>query len=219
MTGRDLVTIRVVAEYCGVKQHVVRRWTDIGLLRCQRSPGGTRLFDMAVVRQAHAVGDLRGGGYRRPAVQRIWAQVVQDGSGCWTFTGGLTGGGYGQVRADDRGQGTHRVMFEAVMGPVPAELDLDHLCRNRACCNPAHLEPVTTRVNLLRGTGFSARNAVKTHCIHGHEFTEANTMREKYGRKCRTCHNAHEAARRARQHALAPAAVRQWHAAPAKAAS
>lgn len=207
----SLVTIGTVAEYCGVKQCVVRRWTDIGLLPCQRSAGGTRLFDMTVVKQAHAVGDLRGDRYHRPAVQRIWAQVTQDESGCWTFTGGLTLAGYGQIRADDRGQGTHRFMYEAVLGPVPAGLDLDHLCRNRACCNPAHLEPVTTRVNILRGVGVSARNAAKTHCIRGHEFTEANTMREKDGRRCRICHNAGEAARRARQRALSGEAVRQWH--------
>ncbi len=215
----SLVMIRVVADYCGVKQGVVRRWADIGLLRCTRTPGGTRLFDMDVVRQAHAVGDLRGEGYRRPAVQRIWAQVLQDESGCWTFTGRLTGGGYGRIRADDRDQPTHRFMYEALLGPVPAELDIDHLCRNRACCNPAHLEPVPPRVNLLRGTGYAARNARKTHCIHGHEFTEANTMRSKRGRRCRTCHNADDAAHRARQRARESTAIRQWHAAPVKAAS
>ena len=74
------------------------------------------------------------------------------------------------------------------VGEIPDGLSIDHLCRNRRCCNPAHLEAVTNRENLLRGpTTQASRNAVKTHCINGHEFTEANTYYRKDGRTCRTC--------------------------------
>jgi HNH endonuclease len=77
----------------------------------------------------------------------------------------------------------HRVAYEMWFGPIPDGLVIDHLCRNRACVNPAHMEPVTHRENLLRGTGASARQAAKKTCIRGHEFD----VRNKNGRECTTC--------------------------------
>lgn len=77
-------------------------------------------------------------------------------SGCFIFTGALDPHGYGRVGLGSRAEGTamaHRVMYEQMRGPVPAGLDLDHLCRVRACCNPFHLEPVTRLVNVRRGAG------------------------------------------------------------------
>jgi HNH endonuclease len=83
-------------------------------------------------------------------------------------------------------------MYRLLVGPVPEGLELDHLCRNRACVNPAHLEPVSHRENVLRGASFAAINAVKTHCIHdGHPFDDVNTIVRPEGRRgCRACMNA-----------------------------
>jgi hypothetical protein len=129
-------------------------------------------------------------------VERWIAKCVVDENGCWIWPGSKSNGGYAHVRVlqpdgSRPGRGLHRVVYEHRVGPVPEGLDLDHLCRVRACCNPAHLEPVTPRENILRGVGVSALNAIKTHCIHGHEFTPENTARDKSGRRqCRECSRA-----------------------------
>jgi hypothetical protein len=83
----------------------------------------------------------------------------------------------------------HRVTYALVKGPIPAGLQLDHLCRNTSCVNPNHLEAVTTRENTMRSTGLSALNAKKTHCLRGHEFTPENTYvkRGDGARVCRQC--------------------------------
>jgi hypothetical protein len=108
---------------------------------------------------------------------------------CWVWTGSKTNG-YGKVKVP--GSNTtarvHRLVYEALVGPIPDGLDLDHLCRNRACCRPAHLEPVTRRENLLRGNTIPAARAAQTHCSRGHEFSEDNIyIGTKGGRECRAC--------------------------------
>jgi len=128
--------------------------------------------------------------------RRFSSKFVLLENGCWEWIGRRTWNGYGRFyigtsRADQRYASSHRWAYEFLVGPIPAGLDLDHLCRNRACCNPAHCEPVTRRQNVLRGNGpamLGKINGTKTHCVHGHEFDEINTyQRPTGGRACRTC--------------------------------
>jgi hypothetical protein len=124
-------------------------------------------------------------------LQSFWAKVrVDDESGCWVWTGTRDGCGYGRIfhRASNRINAmAHRVAFEIFCGPITEET-LDHLCRNRACVNPSHLEPVSHRENCLRGVGPIPENAAKTHCDSGHPFDEKNTYIRPTGhRDCRIC--------------------------------
>lgn len=110
-------------------------------------------------------------------------------TGCWSWPG-RESFGYGRVEMDGRVLMVHRVVYERLRGPIPDGLCLDHLCRNRYCANPDHLEPVTQRENTLRGVGVTARNARKTHCLNGHEFDYISPKRG--GRRCLTCNKAYE---------------------------
>lgn len=124
-----------------------------------------------------------------PAIeQRLMAKVDVDPDGCWQWIGSTDTTGYGQVRIAQKLHRAHRVVYERHVGLIPDGLTLDHLCKNRACVNPEHLEPVSLRENILRGDSPAARHAVKTHCVHGHEYTDANTYRDPKGRRgCRIC--------------------------------
>ena len=136
---------------------------------------------------------------RPSAEQRFWAKVIKDGplpvrrpelGPCWLWTDAPNSDGYGIFyESSKRRLGAHRFAYELLKEPIPARLQLDHLCRNRICVNPAHLEPVTNRINVLRGEGFAAVNAAKTHCPQGHEYTPENTYvyPKTGGRVCRAC--------------------------------
>jgi len=129
------------------------------------------------------------------------SRVVIDDSGCWIWTGSRNPGGYGQTRDGARMTRVHQIAFVAAKGPVPDGLEIDHLCRVPACCNPDHLEAVTHAENIRRGSQDRKRPEPRTHCARGHELTDENCVRRKDGRQCRTCHNAnrrmHDARRRA----------------------
>ena len=119
--------------------------------------------------------------------------IVRDGfTDCWHWAfSRLQPRGYGQVRFNGKNQLAHRVIYVLLVGPIEPGLELDHLCRNRGCVNPAHLEPVTHRVNGLRGISLAAQNARKTHCKSGHEFTPDNILWQRNKtyptRVCREC--------------------------------
>lgn len=121
--------------------------------------------------------------------ERIKANVVVDASSCWVWQARLDADGYGHIQIQRRDRIAHRVSYEAFVGPIPEGLQIDHLCRVRACCNPEHLEAVTSRVNTLRGKGVSALNAVKTHCLNGHPLSGENLMlrADRPVRNCREC--------------------------------
>lgn len=124
---------------------------------------------------------------RLPA--RFWAKIHESASGCWLWTGAKAGPGeqYGYIRMGGRSLRSHRVAYEALVGPIPPGLQLDHLCRVRACVNPEHLEPVTHRENAHRGIGPWADNARKTHCVRGHPFDAENTAVYNGKRSCKQC--------------------------------
>jgi hypothetical protein len=112
---------------------------------------------------------------------------------CWIWTGYCGRAGHGQVTlsAEEGRALVHRVTYMAEKGPVPPGLELDHLCRVPACCNPAHLEAVTHAENVRRGrSGDSVREraAARTHCVNGHPYEGSNYRITSLGRRrCRVC--------------------------------
>lgn len=121
-------------------------------------------------------------------LERLLSFLSQNLSGCWEWSGRIDRGGYGTFSVRGRKTLAHRSAYELMFEPIPAGKHLDHLCRNRRCCNPLHLEPVSCRENLLRGDTFQARNAAKTHCPAGHEYTPDNTYLYPDGRRrCIAC--------------------------------
>lgn len=130
---------------------------------------------------------------------RFWEKVYPCPlTGCWLW-GAATNRSrgnqqYAAYRHDGRRQYGHRVSFSVLVADVPAGMELDHLCRQTTCVNPDHLEVVTGRVNRLRGTGWVAVNAAKTHCPVGHAYVDGNTVISRGTRECRLCRNARKRA-------------------------
>jgi len=121
---------------------------------------------------------------------RILKRVSVQSPGCWVWEGAKNPGGYGMVKVDGRGQLVHRLVWTGLVGAIPEGLVIDHLCRVVACVNPDHLEPVTHTENVRRGAAphiAGVRNANKTHCPQGHEYSEENTFTDAGSRRCRTC--------------------------------
>lgn len=134
---------------------------------------------------------------KRPAVERLMKHVSPEpNTGCWLWTGAvLKSNGYGVFSigtgAEKRQMTAHRAAYSLLRASVPADREVDHLCRVRCCVNPDHLEVVTHHENTLR------RSAAQTHCKRGHEFTAENTKRGRKGeRNCRACGPARRAEKR-----------------------
>ncbi len=112
----------------------------------------------------------------------------EPNTGCWLWTGATAGLGYSQVRIAGRRLYAHRAVYEFFKGAVPVGLEMDHLCRVRPCVNPAHVEAVTHRENLLRSPiQISTVNSRKTHCLRGHALVPGNLRPSSPGRACLKC--------------------------------
>jgi len=108
-------------------------------------------------------------------------------TGCWLWQAYLDGRGYGKVQIRNKWGRAHRTSYEYWNGKIPDDKEIDHLCRNKNCVNPRHLEAVTHIENVKRGN-LGLINKNKTHCKWGHNFTEENTIITKSGkRRCRIC--------------------------------
>ncbi len=119
------------------------------------------------------------------------ANRIQKTKDCWFWIGSLTQQGYGRMWVKSRNSTNyaHRIVYELLVGPIPEGLTIDHLCRNKLCVNPEHMEAVSSRVNALRGYGPPAINARKRRCHKGHLFNDKNVMLVRGGRKrqCKIC--------------------------------
>jgi hypothetical protein len=130
------------------------------------------------------------------AADRFWGKVDKTAD-CWLWTAGQSGSGYGRFFYAGRQVQAHRWALESTHGPLPPGLQVDHLCRVRNCVRPDHLEVVSQRENILRGTSFSAVRARATRCVNGHDFDEVNTSVKPDGcRDCRACQRERKRARK-----------------------
>ncbi len=120
------------------------------------------------------------------------------GDGCWEWTAAKTTAGYAELMVGSRMWYGHRLLHEMFIGPIPAGYEVDHLCRNRGCVRPDHLEAVPPHINNARSDSFSAVHARKSHCPQGHPYDEANTRMYRGSRRCRACSRARCRARRQR---------------------
>lgn len=123
---------------------------------------------------------------RDEMIEHVFKRVEITGF-CWNWDR-VSGAGYGYVQVEGKMWRVHRLVYTLLVGPIPEGLFLDHLCRNRRCCNPDHLEPVTNQVNNQRGlTGY--HNKIKTHCPHGHAYMPWSTYIDKTtgSRRCKVC--------------------------------
>lgn len=147
--------------------------------------------------------------HERPRIsadERFWSYVDKSGpmhptlgTPCWLWKGRMNVGGYGLFVTENKGNGAHRFAYQFAVGAIPDGLEIDHLCRNRRCVNPAHLEAVTHRENMRRAP--SALRS-KTHCPRGHAFDAANTYTHRGHRRCKLCNTERARQYRATKSAL-----------------
>lgn len=132
-----------------------------------------------------------------PLVWLLAHLTFDEDTGCWEPHYGTSGTGYATMGlGNHKTVNVHRYLYQQVVGPVPSGLVLDHLCRNKRCCNPDHLEPVTTRMNVVeRGVGPNAEAARRTTCLAGHEFSIFTRGNGKQTRYCKICRSSRRPSR------------------------
>jgi HNH endonuclease len=123
-----------------------------------------------------------------PVEERFRRKVI-FGDKCWEWVGSRNSSGYGYFFFQGKNRRAHRVVYELFVAPIPEGMTIDHLCRNRACVNPDHLEVIPFRENVLRGENQMAKQARQTHCKRGHALSGANLyiIPASGSRACRTC--------------------------------
>lgn len=131
---------------------------------------------------------------RRDVLERMSDKVLITET-CWLWTGHKCKG-YGQVNVNGSAGYAHREMYKALVGPIPAGLDLDHLCKVPACVRPSHLEAVSHRENIERSDNIMFAKARQTHCLRGHPLSGENLNRRGHSRRCRTCDKMHSLKRK-----------------------
>jgi len=128
---------------------------------------------------------------RGKPLERFMAKVIKHPSGCWEWTGSLTTNGYGWFWDGNKKVRAHRFSYEQAKGIIPIGLELDHLCRNKKCVNPNHLEAITRGENIKRGIlpfVMKLKALARTHCPHGHPYNKKNTyIRPEGWKECRAC--------------------------------
>jgi hypothetical protein len=152
-----------------------------------------------IARQLDSLQDQIDFEINKAAIERFLSKIEISLNGCINWTAYKDKDGYGTFGYKRGSYRAHRWIYAFLNGPIPEGFVTDHLCRNRSCVNPFHLEIVTPRTNLLRGENHVAKNAAKTACKYGHEFTPENTyiLKKRTGflRSCRTCSRAHNNSR------------------------
>uniref|UniRef100_UPI00351F6BF2 HNH endonuclease signature motif containing protein n=1 Tax=Mycolicibacterium fortuitum TaxID=1766 RepID=UPI00351F6BF2 len=202
MTGRTCGELTVL--YRDDRPGTKVKWICVCACGNTTSVDGTKLRNGRTKTCGHTQGL---GSKRRADIDRFLEKIQPAESGCIEWTGGLNGAGYGQfyvgrTSLDETGKSyAHRWSYQHYVGPIPEGMHLDHLCRNRKCVNPEHLEPVTLRENVLRGEGPSANHAKKTHCPQGHSYSGGNLYVHPVNgqRYCRECGRLRALAKRKRE--------------------
>jgi HNH endonuclease len=115
---------------------------------------------------------------------RIMERIIEQENGCWIWTGAKFVNGYGYISIKRKNRLLHRVIYEHYRNEIPHGKVIDHLCRNKLCINPDHLEVVTQRDNVMRGEGIAAKNALKLTCPKGHQYSGISSTGQ---RICSTC--------------------------------
>jgi len=135
-------------------------------------------------------------GIKQTQLNFLILQLEKLDNNCLIWPFHIAPNGYGRVWAMGKARSTHRVAYEYMYGEIPVDLQVDHLCRTRACYNTNHMELVTNRENVIRGNAATKINAFhrsKTHCPHGHEYNVENTYIDlRNHRHCRACHRISE---------------------------